>query len=260
MAEATIPAATVLLLRDEPRFEVLMIERHADIAFAGGALVFPGGRIDPGDFNAAWADHAAGLDPDSARAAAQIAAVRETFEETGILLAREAGAAQLLGGDRAFRLGARRKAVEQNDAAFLAIMQEERLVLACDQLRVFAHWIAPPGLHRRFDTLFFFCACPPGQEPQEDGDEATEALFLSPQDVIAARCDGTRKVIFPTIRNIELLARSASVAEVIALASVRRIEPVMPLIIERSGTSYLAIPEGLGYPITEEPVETALRS
>jgi len=257
MSDAPIPAATVLLLRDAPRFEVLMIERHADIGFAGGALVFPGGRLDPGDSNRAWTEYAAGLDLE--HGAAQVAAAREAFEEVGILLAREKGERDLIGGARATSLSGRRKAVEQNDALFLEMIRAERLELACDRLRLFARWVAPPGVHKRFDTWFFAAECPVGQQPLEDGDEATEALWIAPEAAIDARTNGTRKIIFPTARNLELLAQSRSVTETFELAGRRPIRPVQPDIVTRDGASYLTIPNDLGYPVTEEALDTAMR-
>lgn len=257
MSDTPIPAATVLLLRDAPRFEVLMIERHADIGFAGGALVFPGGRLDPGDRDPAWAGHATGLDPEYG--SAQIAAAREAFEEVGILLAREKGAHDLVDGVRAAALSGLRKAVEQNDALFLELIGDEGLELACDRLSLFARWVAPPGVHKRFDTWFFAAECPPGQEPLEDGDEATEALWIAPEAAIEARTKGTRKIIFPTARNLELLAQSRSAAETFDFARKRPIRPVQPVIVARDGASYLTIPIDLGYPVTEESLATAMR-
>ena len=266
MADDTIPAATVLLLRDEPVFEVLMVERHADIGFAGGALVFPGGRIDPGDRNPAWTEHSAGAPArpgesrDPGMIAAEVAAIREAFEETGILIAREAGAsdAPLLGGARAKALHDWRAVVEADDAQFLEMVRREGLSLACDRLCLFAHWIAPPGLHRRFDTLFFAAACPPGQAARADGNEATEALWISPHQAAAARARGERKIIFPTLCNLRLLGESGSASEVFAFARERRIEAVQPTIETRDGAAWLTIPDGLGYPVTEERLDASL--
>lgn len=258
MADDPIPAATVLLLRDEPAFEVLMVERHADIGFAGGALVFPGGRIDPGDRNPAWAEHSVGADPD--RMVAQVAAIREAFEETGILIAREAGAgdAPLIGGARAEALHDWRAVVENDDAQFFDMIRRENLSLACDRLCLFAHWIAPPGLHRRFDTLFFAAVCPPGQEAREDGNEATEALWISPHEAAAARERGERKIIFPTLCNLRLLGRSGSTADVFRFARERRIAPIQPTFEMRDGEPWLTIPDDLGYPVTEEKLDQSL--
>lgn len=260
MSDAPIPAATVILLRDKPSFEVLMVERHADIGFAGGALVFPGGRIDPGDRNPAWTEHSSGCDPELM--SAQVAAIREAFEETGILIARQAGDgvdAPLVDGARAVALARWRKIVENDDTQFLDLIRCENLSLACDKLCLFAHWIAPPGLHKRFDTMFFAAVCPPGQEAREDGNEATEALWISPHAAAAARERGERKLIFPTLCNVRLLGESASAQEVFASARNRRIEAVTPVLEMRDGEAWLKIPEDLGYPVTAERLDASLR-
>lgn len=262
MSDDIVPAATILLLRDEPAFEVLMVERHKDIEFAGGALVFPGGRVDKGDYNPAWADHCDGLDAVPAeQRAARIAAIREAFEETGILLARRAGEADFVTDGFAQTIDGWRKEVEQDDAKFLKLVRRENLRLACDALHLFAHWAPPKGVpKRRYDTLFFAARTPPGREAREDGNEVTETVWIAPKDAIAARDRGERKMIFPTSRNVELLGVSRCVEDVLRFASERKIAPVTPTVVERDGARFIAIPEGFGYPVTEEPLETALRA
>ena len=257
--DTPIPAATVILLRDQPQFEALMIARAERSSFAGGALVFPGGRVDPGDGDPLWSDYATGLAREPALAAAQIAAVREAFEEAGVLLARGPHGA-LLGADEVAALGPWRANVERDDTLFLTLIRRHGLKLAADLLTLFAHWIAPPGLHRRFDTLFFAAPFPAGQEVMEDGDEATEALWITPADAIAARVAGTRKIIFPTARNLELLGVSRSTQDVVDFARRRPIRPVVPDTITRDGAMYLKLPDDLGYPVTEEAFETAIRN
>lgn len=262
MSDDAIPAATVLLLRDEPAFEVLMVERHENIHFAGGALVFPGGRIDGGDHHPAWADRCDGFDtaPPEQRAA-RIAAIREAFEETGILLARHAGETDYVSDAFAQSVDDWRSKIERDGAKFLALARRENLSLACDALHLFAHWIPPKGVpKRRYDTLFFAARTPPGRNAREDGNEATEAVWIAPKDAVAARDRGERKMIFPTSRNVELLGLSRSVDEVFKFAAERKIAPVMPKVVERDGARFITIPDDLGYPVTEEPLETALRS
>lgn len=259
MSDAPIPAATVILLRDRPEFQALMIARTERASFAGGALVFPGGRVDPGDGDPQWAGHAAGLSADATLAAAQVAAIREAFEEAGVLLARGPGGA-FLNADEVRALSPWRANVERDDALFLTLVRRHALTLAADRLTLFAHWIAPPGLHRRFDTLFFAAAFPDGQDVLEDGDEATEAVWISPQAAIEARAQGTRKIIFPTARNLELLGVSGSTAAALDHARRRPIRPVVPETITRDGALYLKLPDDLGYPVTEEAFETAIRN
>jgi len=257
-SDPPIPAATVMLLRDSPAFEVLMIERHASIGFAGGALVFPGGRVSNSDASDRWSEYArfssAGLE------SARIAAIREAFEETGILLARRRGATELIDGENVADLNHWRKRSEREAGALLELCEREGLTLACDLLTHFAHWTAPPGLHRRFDTHFFVAVTPSGQVPLEDGDEATETLWVRPADAIAAGHSGARKIIFPTARNLELLALYSSAEAAIADCGRRRIERIQPSIEMKAGVPHLTIPEGLGYPVTEEPLESALRN
>lgn len=258
----SIPAATVILLRDEPAFEVLMVERHANISFAGGALVFPGGRIDAGDANPQWRDFCDGLnDAPNEEVAPRIAAIREAFEETSILLARREGSPDFV--DDAFLQSVNhwRKEVEADDAKFLDLVRQEKLRLACDALSLFARWSPPAAAkHRRYDTWFFAAVAPPGQQPREDGDEATEALWIAPEAALKARDANERKMIFPTVRNVELLNVSETAEEVLVFARERKIEVMQPVVIERDGQHYVTIPEGFGYPVTEESLETAFRS
>jgi len=257
--EAAIPAATILLLRDAPAFEVAMVTRHKNVSFAGGAMVFPGGRIDPGDAPDRWRARADGLNADPGLAAGQVAAIREAFEECGVLLARRAGDEAFLDAATATRLDPWRAASEADDARFLDMIVEEGLRLACDALFLFAHWIGPKGLHKRFDTLFFAAPTPPGQAIRQDGVEATEAVWTRPDAALDAAERGERKVIFPTARNLELLALSESIAAARDFAARRPIRRVEPQVVSRDGEMFLTIPADLGYPTTEEKLEAAMR-
>jgi 8-oxo-dGTP pyrophosphatase MutT (NUDIX family) len=244
-------------LRDEPELEVLMIKRHEGSAFAGGALVFPGGRVDPNDSNPLWREHAVALDPD--RGPAQIAAIREAFEESGILIARGPDG-RMLSAEAAEAYAPWRQRVEDNDAHFLDFVNKERLSLACDRLVLYAHWIPPAGLHnRRFDTLFFATLLPEAQAPLADGLETTEALWTSARAALERRDRSESKIIFPTARNLDLLALSPNSAHVFALARGRDIRPIMPHIEMRDGKRYLCIPEDSGYPVTSELLDQTMR-
>ncbi len=256
-----IPAATIVLLRDEPQFEVLMIERHADTPFAGGAIVFPGGRIEASDGDRAWRDHCDGADEvPTEEFGPRVAAIREAFEETGILYARKDG--DFVSDAVAASLNDRRKGIEDNDALFRALIEEQGLRLALDTLHLFARWEPPLRGHdkmRRYHTWFFAAKTPAGQTAREDGNEATDA-FWAPPSAILASCDkGKHKAIFPTRRNIELLDVSKSAEAVLDFAATRKIDVIMPQVEERDGEMLLTIPEGLGYPVTEEPLTTAFR-
>ncbi len=258
MSDDYIPAATIVLLRDEPAFQVLMVERHADIAFAGGAMVFPGGRIERSDEDRAWSEFCDGEDGvPAAEIGPRIAAIREAFEESGILLARRDG--ELL-GDEAKTFCNLRSQVEQDDQKFVELIRREGLSLALDELRLFARWRPPvEATHKRFDTWFFAAKAPPAQEASADGGEATSLIWTAPADVLADRDAGRRKMIFPTSRNVELVSVSDSADQVLRFAEKREIRPVIPEIVRRDGVPILTIPTDLGYPITEEPLATAFR-
>jgi 8-oxo-dGTP pyrophosphatase MutT (NUDIX family) len=256
MTNDLAPAASVVILREAPALEVLMIRRNEGASFAGGALVFPGGRVDPNDANPLWRDHAEALDPEIGPS--QVAAVREAFEETGILIARTADG-RMISGEAARAFSPWRARVEDDDGRFLELIRREKLSLACDRLTLFSHWIPPQGLHKRFDTLFFAARLPEGQEPLPDGDEATDALWLGPKSVLDRRLKGEFKIMFPTARNLDLLTLSADVAHVIALSRARRIEAMTPALEVRDGRKYLTIPDGYGYPVMSELLELSFR-
>lgn len=233
-----------------------MVERHKNISFAGGALVFPGGRIDAGDSDPRWIDCAHGLNeaPDD-QYAPRVAAIREAFEETGVLLARRQGERTLIDDDHARSLGQWRKPVEKDDAEFLRLIMREGLELACDALHLFARWSPPRNAdHRRYDT-WFFAAKAPVQEAREDGEEATEIVWFSPQEALAANARGERKLIFPTLRNIELLGVSDSADAAIDFAGRRKIERIQARRVKREDGVYVTIPAGMGYPVTEQRLD-----
>ncbi|MEM9494585.1 MAG: NUDIX hydrolase [Pseudomonadota bacterium] len=261
-ANTLIPAATILLLRDEPTFEVLAIERHSETPFAGGAVAFPGGRIDPADSDPTWTDHVSGYnDIAPEERSARIAAIRELFEETGLFFGRCAGASDYLSDREAEALDPYRAAVEADASVFLSLVREHDLQLAADGLHLFARWAPPANFtKRRYDTWFFAAAAPAGQVAREDGNEATAAIWIAPADALQDRAEGKRRMLFPTIRNLELLDVSNNAKAVFANARQRKIERIQPTVIERGGVEYIKIPEGLGYPVTEEKLHSALRS
>lgn len=225
------PAATVLLLRDAAAgLEVFMVRRHHLMGFAGDALVFPGGRLD--DSDAALAARVdlcaspAGLDP---RAQSfRVGALRETFEESGVLVAREQGA--LISGDRAEALGGERAAIAGGALSFAAFLEREQLSLATDLLVPFAHWITPPVYSKRYDTMFFLTAVPPGQTGIHDGTESVGSVWITPAAALAAGANGSARVEFATRRNLEKLGRSRSVAAALAAAACASIVTVLPVI------------------------------
>lgn len=247
MSPAAIPAATLVVMReraDGPP-ELLMVERTAAMAFAGGAMVFPGGRIDAGDraFAAAYPE---------ADAAARIAAIRETLEESGVPV----GVEPVPGDDLAWQL--------QDDllggAHFGELLASHGLGLRLDALTLFARW--KPAFHqaRIFDTMFFILAAPAGDwqlRPQEGECESVE--WLSAAKVLDRISRGEASAIFPTVRNLERLAQFDSIAAARADALAHPVETITPWLGDLDGEPHLFIPDGLGYPVTREPLASVRR-
>jgi 8-oxo-dGTP pyrophosphatase MutT (NUDIX family) len=236
------PAATLLLLRDGSEgLEVLMTSRHEAAGFAAGALVFPGGKVDPVDAAlAAYCPPAAALD--QAGLVLRIAAIRETFEECGILLARGNGG--LLTAELLAAILARHG---NSDAGFAALVAAAGLELATDHLVPYAHWITPVDQPKRFDTHFFLAPAAHDQIAVHDGREAVDAVWTTPRSVLAGADAGRIKLVFATRMNLLKLARSASVAEAIAAARNARIVTVTPVIEKTGAERFIRIPEAAGY-------------
>jgi 8-oxo-dGTP pyrophosphatase MutT (NUDIX family) len=253
-------AATILLVREAPDLEVLMVERHHQIDFASGALVFPGGKSAETDHPRFWDGHVHGAEATSAALdGLKVAAIREAFEESGLLIARHAAHEPqnplvLPGGFP--ETSARRAAIAAGTHDFRLAVGADGLALALDQLTLFAHWVTPKGMPKRFDTYFFIAAAPPGQWARHDGHEAVDAVWLTPKAALAAATAGARKIIFPTRLNLELLDRSNSVDAAISAARERTLVRVEPEISRQDGVLMLSIPEEAGYgaicvPLTE---------
>ncbi len=246
-----IPSATVLLIRDGAcgGIEVFMVVRHHQIDFASGALVFPGGKVDAGDADdrlRPWLD---GASPDPGLAAMQAAAIREAFEECGLLLARAAPGGPLIDGDRLAQLASCRQRLHRGEISLAQFVERERLHLACDQLLHHAHWITPAMLPRRFDTHFFLAQAPPDHLAVHDGHESVDSTWIAPAEALAS---DRYTVIFPTARNLAKLARYQSVQA--ALAGVREspVVTVTPWMEKREDGDWLCIPADAGYDISEE--------
>ncbi len=241
MSDPIIPAATLIVVRDRAAQapELLMVERAEGMAFAGGALVFPGGRIDAADTALA-----ASLDLGDDGAAA-IAAIRETIEETAI----PAGLSPVPDAPTALALQA--DLVAGGD--FAQLLSARGLSIDLAALTRFARWVPKFHAVRRFDTLFFIAAAPPGEwRPNPMAGECTGAFWLSAAEVLAREERGEARLIFPTRRNLERLAQHADVAAIRADAAAHPIEPVTPWIEEHDGVKFITIPSHLGYPVVRE--------
>lgn len=236
-AEPVTPrlASTVMLLRDdEGPLEVFMLRRVAQMDFAASMHVFPGGGADQRDAEdeLPWSGPAVeewaellGTDEAAARMLVA-AAVREVFEETGVLLASPADAKDeppLLDPDDAREL---RRALVAREVGFGQVLLDRRLVLRSDLLRYRAHWITPVVEPRRYDTRFFVAAVPIGQDPDGDTSEVDQFGWTRPQEVLDSFTDGEVMLMPPTIVCLEQLAEVSTVRA--ALAQDLPVAPVMP--------------------------------
>lgn len=251
-----VPAATLVLVRDGPGgLQTLMIVRHQEVAFAQGAAVFPGGKVAPSDSSPDLQAHLpVALACSKEEAALRVAAVRETFEESGLLLARSKG--HLLDGNALALTRERWQAcVRESTEGFLAMVRGEGLELAVDLLHPFAHWVTPEGAPKRFDTHFFIAKAPPGQMAAHDGREAVESFWVSPQQAMRDCEDGRRATMFPTLCNLALLGPSTSAVAALAAAGAREVRRIQPtLTVRADGRRIPVLPHGCGYP----PLSSAL--
>jgi len=246
------PASTILLLRqgNADPIEVFMMVRHHDIEFASGALVFPGGSVDAGDRDIV-AQPGLYLGDDALDAETlnfRIAAIRETFEESGILLARRRGSDLLIEAGQAAEIAAsHRLPLCEGKATFADILVRHDLVLALDLLVPYAHWITPEKMPKRFDTWFFLAAAPPEQVGAHDGRESTDSIWLSPREALAGNDSGRFKLPFPTTRNLIKLGKQPGVAAALEDARQRPVIAVMPVMTKDGDKRQLRIPAEAGY-------------
>ena len=256
MSEQPQPAetklsATILLLRDTPAFEVLMVKRHHQIDFASGALVFPGGKMHAGDQDAAWEQHCTGWDAfDDEQRVLRIGAIREAFEEAGILLAERLDGSTF---GEACDLSVR-EAVDRGDVAFVDVVRELGVRLRLDALTVFARWITPVMMPKRFDTWFYAVRAPSDQVAACDGRETVDAEWIAPAEILRLEAAGERTVIFPTRMNVQLLSEAQSAADCVERAQARTLVTVLPKVEKRGEERYLVLPLDAGYGDIAEPM------
>jgi 8-oxo-dGTP pyrophosphatase MutT (NUDIX family) len=224
------PAATVIIARDGDadrdgviEMELFMLRRGAGAAFAGGMYVFPGGRVESDDHLHAWDAVRTGPSPaQGAQVAAVgnewrgfwIAAIRETFEESGLLLAYDSDGALLAWRDDAHeaRYEALRHDVHEGRVDLLEFCHEEGLTLACGHVHYFNRWITPLGRPRRFDTRFFIAEAPPGQTGLHDDKELDDSLWITPKRALERHAEGDFGLMGVTERQLRTLVELGSVA------------------------------------------------
>ncbi|MEE4315999.1 MAG: NUDIX domain-containing protein [Erythrobacter sp.] len=250
-----IPAATIIIFRNAPAGgppEVLMTVRSKGMTFAGGMAVFPGGRVDPEDFalgEAVATGHAMTAD----EAAHQIAAVRETLEETGLALG--------LAGDIDAARAAEARAMLAETGALAPVLEAFGWRLDLDQITPFARWFPKnEQIPRVYDTRFYLANLGTGAvEVSIDQSENTHLFWTSAQGALDAAERGEIKLIFPTRRNLERLALFASYEEARAQAEAIPVRTIMPQVVEHNGKPWLTILADAGYPVTAELLETVAR-
>ena len=261
-------AATIMLVRDAagpdgPALEVCMLRRHLDSDFVGGAYVFPGGKVDDDDRSTAAGDACTGRDDaessdllgvPSGGLAFWVAALRECFEEAGVLLAYREEVApggvliEMADPDSRRRLAEARAELNAGTVSFLDMLRRQGLRLAVDQVHYFSHWITPEPAPKRYDTRFFVAALPPGQVPVHDDRETVDTVWVRPADGLARAAAGEFDLIFPTMKNLEAVSRFATSGELLAAAAaVERVPTVLPRVVADHRGFRILLPGDPGY-------------
>ncbi|MFH1341946.1 MAG: NUDIX domain-containing protein [Pseudomonadota bacterium] len=253
-----MPAASAVILRNgSAGIEAFMVVRHHQIDFASGALVFPGGKVEPEDGNELWR-HSISPSGSEPILSFWIAAIRETFEEAGLLLARRQDEPQLLGADETrIIVETHRHALIDGKISFSELLEQEKLKPALDLMEHFAHWITPPGPPRRFDTHFFLIAAPVEQTGAHDGLEATEGFWIAPRQAICDADAGHRILLPPTRLNLQKLAQFPSVQAAVEATQLSKVVTVLPRVERVEGGRRLMLPIEAGYGVSELFIPTA---
>lgn len=237
-----------------------MLRRNPSSEFVPGQFVFPGGAVDPADRDdPALADVCVGLDDRAASAALGleggglaywVAAVRECFEEAGVLLGRRDGATiPFVDPDIVQRFEAHRQDVYDGRLRLAEMCVNEGILLDVSDLRYVSHWITPVGPPRRFDTRFFIAHAPEGQQPLHDGGETVESVWITPAEAMRAHTEGRFEMILPTVANLKPLLGLSTVAEVMSWAGgLSDIPEILPaIVIGDDGSRSVLMPWDEGY-------------
>ncbi len=251
-----------MLVRDtRVGMEVLMLRRNLASSWLGGVHLFPGGAVDEDDALEAIAERSlARSDREASRLlgleagglAYYVAAIRECFEEAGVLLAsrRDGGLIDFSDPATAKRFLEHRRALNASEKSFTELCGEEDLRLDTGDVHYFSHWITPEGSPRRYDTRFFVAAMPEGQSPLQDDIEVIDSVFIRPEDALERHHAGEIDVLFPTMKNLEAIARFETTGELIAASDASTVPTILPKVVVAEHAVRFLLPGDEGYETT----------
>lgn len=263
------PAATVLILDERPDLHVLMLKRNARSVFVGDMWVFPGGAVDEDDSGPEAEAVVRGHDDRSASielGLAQgglgywVAALRETFEEAGVVLDGGVEPLDLSDPNEAARYEAHRHALNAGEVGFLDIVRTESLILDAADVHYVSRWVTPVGPPRRYDTRFFVTAMPSGQTPLHDDDEAVHHEWIRPADAVEANRGDEMLMMTPTVAMLRRLARFGTVDAALraAAAGSAADDEHIRIHYDTEGPDRIAFPGDGGYEVADAEVEMGM--
>ncbi len=268
MASTPKNAATVILLRDnEPQgFDVFLLRRHEKSSFMGGNYVYPGGRVDRNDGSIELYSLSKGMTLEEAQKdlgrtfspeesfAHWIAAIRELFEEAGVLLAydQKGNPFQPRNGEEREKFFHYRELLQKGKISVSEMAQKENLLFALDQLHYYAHWITPEARPERFDTRFFLARYPLGQEATHDRKETTAGIWVNPQKALYENLRGDVILSPPTLKTLEDLSRFKTVDDIFQSLKKDDIRPILPILTRISDTTLIIFPWDPEYDIFQK--------
>jgi 8-oxo-dGTP pyrophosphatase MutT (NUDIX family) len=247
-------ASAVMLLRDVPSgqgIEVFMVRRVIQSDFMPDVYVFPGGSVSADDRAAEMAEAVcipvapSGADPEGRTvlgSGVRAAAIRELFEEAGVLLAYKAGEILAIPEGDIARFAVYRNAFNERKGSLIQMAHTENLMLATDRLGYFAHWITPEGMPKRFDTHFFLTTAPAEQEAAHDRLETSEGVWVAPAEALVRSERGEFPLVFATIRQLRELASFGSVKEALESTITRHVETHVPILVQEDGVKRVYLP------------------
>jgi 8-oxo-dGTP pyrophosphatase MutT (NUDIX family) len=254
------PASTVMIIDDRPELEVLMMRRSTKMVFAGGMWVFPGGAVDPGEADE-FEPHCDGLDDatasrtlglDDGGLAYWVAAIRENFEEAGLLLAKRRDGGEVATADFA----ADRTELHAGRGSFGEFIRREDLVLTAPDMHYIAHWVTPMGAPRRFTARFFLTRPPAGQSVSHDETETIDWAWVAPADMLARHSRGELTMMSPTVRMLQTLAKFSSAKEALSAADSSSVDEEVRVVYRPDGSYHIVVPGEEGYGCADGDRET----